>query len=87
MVCTETPTKVQSTLKDVQELSQRLSILENQYSDLKVDAQSHLTAVSTFLENVNTQLHEIERLELEYAYLKCMKNIEDLRYANFNVLS
>ncbi len=72
---------MQSTLRDVQELSQRLVTLGEQYSDLKVEAQSHLAAVAVFLENVKDQLEEIDRLELEYAYLKCMKNVEDLRYA------
>jgi hypothetical protein len=67
-------------LRDVEELSQKLVTLEKQYLDLKDEAQSHLKTVDTFLENFSSQLQEIERLELEYSYLKCIKTVEDLRY-------
>lgn len=60
-------------------LSQRLVIIEKQYTHLKAEAESHFTAVSTFLGNINTQLQEIDALELEYAYLQCLKTIEDQR--------
>ncbi len=67
-------------MRDVEELSQKLVTLEKQYLDLKDEAQSHLKTVDTFLENFSSQLQEIERLELEYSYLKCIKTVEDLRY-------
>ncbi|EFX76487.1 hypothetical protein DAPPUDRAFT_322360 [Daphnia pulex] len=78
LVSTEAPTKVQNTLREVEELSKKLVTLEKQYLDLKVEAQSHLTSVDTFLGNFSSQLQEIERLELEYSYLKCIKTVEDL---------
>nr|CAH0101935.1 unnamed protein product [Daphnia galeata] len=78
LVSTEAPSKVQNTLRDVEELSQKLVTLEKQYLDLKDEAQSHLKTVDTFLENFSSQLQEIERLELEYSYLKCIKTVEDL---------
>jgi hypothetical protein len=68
-------------LREVEELSKKLVTLEKQYLDLKVEAQSHLTSVDTFLGNFSSQLQEIERLELEYSYLKCIKTVEDLRYS------
>jgi hypothetical protein len=67
-------------LREVEELSKKLVTLEKQYLDLKDEAQSHLKTVDTFLENFSSQLQEIERLELEYSYLKCIKTVEDLRY-------
>lgn len=76
---TETPTKVQSVIRDVEELSHRLTGIEKEYSQLKVEAESHSAAVSSFLENINSQLEDIDKLELEHAYLKCLKTIEDLR--------
>lgn len=78
LVSTEAPTKVQNTLKEVEELSQKLVTLEDQYSHLKIEAKSHLTSVDTFLSNFDSQLQEIERLELEFAYLKCVKTVEEL---------
>lgn len=60
-------------------LSERLVVIEEQYSHLKNDAESHLAAVSAFLGNIDTQLQEIDKLELEHSYLKCLKTIEDLR--------
>nr|CAG4650896.1 EOG090X04F1 [Simocephalus serrulatus] len=78
LVSTEAPTKIQSTLKNVQILSERLVGIEEQYSQLKGEAESHLAAVSAFLGNIDIQLQEIDRLELEHSYLKCLKTIEDL---------
>lgn len=87
LVSTEAPTKVQNTLKEVEELSQKLVTLEDQYSNLKIEAKSHLTSVDTFLSNFDSQLQEIERLELEFAYLKCVKTVEELRYLKLSFLS
>ena len=36
LVSSETPSKIQSTLKEVEEFSRQLSILKEQYSELKV---------------------------------------------------
>lgn len=80
LVSTETPTKVQNTLREVDKLSKKLVTLEDQYSNLKIEARTHLITVDTFLSNFDSHLQEIERLELEFSYLKCVKTVEDLRY-------
>ena len=80
LVSSETPSKIQSTLKEVEEFSRQLSILKEQYSELKAKIPAHQVAVDAFLEKIKPHLDLIQQLELEQSYLWCLKLVEDHRY-------
>ena len=79
LVSSETPTKIQSTLKEVEEFSLRLAVIKKQYSELKEKFPLHQAAADSFLEKIKPHLDLIQRLESEKSYLLCLKLVEDHR--------
>ena len=79
LISSQEPTKIQSTLKNVEDFSHQLAKLQEEYSSLKTKVPEHLSAVGSFLEKLKEQLDHVDRLELERSYLLCLKKVEDIR--------
>lgn len=83
LVSSETPTKIQTTLKEVEQFSMRLTVIKEQYTELKEKFPLHQAAAEAFLGKIKPHLDLIQQLESEKSYLLCLKLVEDHRYVHY----
>ena len=82
-ISSEAPTKIQKTLQDVEDFTHQLEELDKKFTDFKALVPAHIKDTYSFLEEINTHIENIDKLEQERCYLDTLKKVEDLRYLNY----